>query len=128
MRIDGAQGQIGRGWRKYFYDGECDPPEWHPHPFRRFKPIGRFLAAFVGSTVPVGVILITTGVTKKLDEGSLLIGWTFWVTFAICGVVWVGSVGMIAATEQKRMWQYFVAGIHPPAWAVLVIQMIQSYN
>lgn len=127
MKTGKVQGQVGV-WREYFYNRECPRPEWKPNPHCRFGPIGRFLAAFVGSIVPVGVILITTGVTTKLDEGSLQVGVTFGASVVISVVLWIGSVWGVARTRKGSMWDYFIAGIHPPAWGLLVIQAIQSYN
>lgn len=128
MQNGAAKVPIAEIWRNYFYNHERDPPEWSPHPHCRFRPVGRFLAVFVGSIVPMGVMLLRTGVAKRLDEGSLQIGWTFWVIVVVAAVAWIIAVGLIAATEQKRMWRYCVAGVHPPAWGVLVFQMFQSYT
>ena len=116
MKHDRVQGQIGKVWSKYIYDCDCPEPRWQPHPHRRYKLVGRLLSAFAGSIVAVGVILLRLGVTTKIDEGSLLIGATFWVTAVVGGVLWIASVLAIADTQQKQMMYYFVAGMHPPAW------------
>lgn len=128
MKSGGAQDQIGKIWREYFYDRKCAPPEWRPHPHCRFKPVGRFVSTLMGSMVAVGAILVGTGVTTRLDEESIRIGWTFWVILVTGGLLWFIAVLTIAATEQKRMLHYVVAGIRPPAAVVLVIQLIQSYT
>ena len=128
MKTGKVQGRIGKIWRTHFYNCERPRPELKPDPKCRFRPIGRFLAAFVGSIVPVGVILIKTGVTTMLDEGPPQATVTFWTCVCIGGVLWIGSVVGVARTKKESMWAYFIAGIHPPAWGLLAIQLIQSYN
>lgn len=98
MQSNGAQGRVGKFWRERVYDRTCGFPEWQPHPHCRFKPIGRFLFAFMGSIVPVGMIVLASGVTTRLDRGSLLLGSTFWVGFVVAGVGWIVAVLAIMDT------------------------------
>ena len=80
------------------------------------KPVGRFLFAFMGSIVPVGMILLASGVTARLDRGSLLLGPTFWGGLVVAGVGWIVAVLAITDTEHKRLYRYAIAGFQPPAF------------
>lgn len=127
MKSDRAQGRIVTVWREYFLDLGCDPPEWKPHPHDRYKLGGRIFLAFTGSLLIVLPIAVLSGVTTKLDDGSLQIGWTFWVVSVAVAVAWIASVLLAAHSERKLPRQYFFAGMRPPAWGLVLMRTILPY-
>lgn len=124
MKINREQGRIVTIWKEYFHDCGCKPPKWKSksHPHDRYKLGGRIFLAFVGSLVLVLPTLLLTGITRKLDEGSLPGPFTVVAVSVTLLILWIAPVLLAAYSEQKRPSLYFFAGMSPPAWGLLVIR------
>ena len=61
---------IGDLWKLWVYDWTKVPITWTPHPHQAFRLPLRFLFALLGSIIPVGIILIYSGVLAHLYHPS----------------------------------------------------------
>lgn len=115
-------------WTAWIHDGSQRPIEWKTHPHEVFRPVARYTGAFLGSIVPTGLVLIRSGVLSRLDEGSLQLGWLFWTTALVSGVIWLIGVLLAARLEGKSFLHYLLAGSAPPSQLGVVYLSVQYYN
>ena len=122
-------GRLARFWSRWVFDRTYLPVKWKKknHPHKSHKVLARSGCAFLGSIVPVGLTFLRTGFAWQLDNGGK-VGWVFWVVVVVILAIWIISVIAAAATEQKSLVNYMLAGTAGSANLTLVLLVIQKVN
>ena len=112
--------------RKWFYDPTRLPIAWTTHPHEVFKLGTRVLLALLGSIVPVGLVMLHSGVMANLDQGAMQVGWVFWTVIVVFCVVWIIAVLAAASSEEKAHLKYIYLGSVAPANLTVVYLLVQN--
>ena len=115
-------------WRRWVHDPRHLPVDWTNHPHLAFKVVARLGFVSIGSTVPVGLILIQSGVLDRLDEGSAQVGLVFWATGIVFLASWLGWVVVCTALEEKALWKHLFIGSLGPGNTALVALLLQRIS
>ena len=115
-----------RFWKEWIYDSARLPIEWQTHPHDAFKIGSRAAFVFAGSLVPFFLILLRSGILRRLDEGTVQLGWVFWGTAALFLAVWAASVILAVAAEEKSLAKYLALGLIGPPNAYLLLELTRS--
>ena len=113
-------------WKFWVYDSTHLPISWSQHPHDAFKVSLRFMFAFLGSIVPVGIILVYSGVLGKLNDGIDQIGLEFTVVAIVFFASWLISVIFAANSEEKSIVKHIFIGSIGPANIALILKLMQQ--
>ena len=119
--------KISRLWRKYVYNSRKLPIEWGTHPHCVIRPVSRYSCACLGSIIPVGLILIRSGVLKQLDHGDFDFNWSAWGPLAVATVGWFIGIIVAASSEQRSLLKYIFAGTVPSPVLYVVLLSTHVY-
>ena len=111
-------------WRKFVYDSSYKPT-WNVHPYKSHRFLSRYGFAFMGSLVPVGLVLINSGFLKDLDAGSFPVGWYIAGVVILSLVAWFFAVIVAAHSEQTSLIRYAFIAAAPPANLAVLFTVLQ---
>lgn len=112
-------------WRTWVYDSTSLPIRWEPHPHSVFKILARIAAGIVGSFIPFGLILIRSGVLSRLDDGTMVVGWMFWIVAAVFVSTWLATIIVAVESEERSLTKYVLLSTAPPANLIVLFYLIQ---
>ncbi|MDE2905797.1 MAG: hypothetical protein OXQ28_06900 [Acidobacteriota bacterium] len=112
-------------WQRWVYDSTRLPVEWKNHPHQVFKVVARLGCVCLGSIVPFGLAFIQSGIPRRLDEGTMQLGWVFVSVMLVGFVIWLISVIAATASEQKSLLNYIFIGSIGPAHLTVVALLLQ---
>ena len=116
-------------WKTWVFDPAYCPVQWQNHPHCAFKGVSRYAAAFLGSIVPVCLLLIQilqTDVLGQIGKGTthafpmLALVTAAFVASWLCGLIFA------ATSEEKTLRKHIFLGASPPSALSLVYLTLQG--
>lgn len=116
-------------WKGWVFDYEKVPIKLEPHPHDAFRFIARFVAAFLGSIPPFGLILIRLVSLDELDKIDIerKLGDFFWVVVAVFVATWLISVLRATAAKERTFMRYVSKGSITPAYLIVLLVYWESF-
>lgn len=116
-------------WKKWVYDPAQLPIQWQTHPHRAFKVISRLGAAFLGSIMPVCLLLIQVLRSDALQELDKATNYAFVMLVAVTLAFiasWAMALIYATASEEKSLLKHMLLGALPPSGMSLVYLTVQG--
>ena len=112
-------------WKEWVYDFDASV-EWTTPPHSVFKAPARLACVFLGSIVPFGLVLLRSGVLDRLDESREQIDLELLVAGLTFLAVWLISIVVGVASEEKTLVKYIWVGSVGPANLTILYIVLQG--